>query len=231
MKIMIGIIAALEDEVRDIKKNMVRFETISRAGMTFFKGEISGKSAVAVRCGVGKVNAALCTQLLIDCFDVDQIINVGVGGAVAKGLTVGDLVISNDSVQYDMDGSAFGHPRGEIPNMEITYFPADKKLIELAKSAASKVGVKALVGRVMTADLGVDSVDLKKELTILFGGACVEMEGAAIGQVAYVNQIPYIVIRSISDNADGDLVETYQQNFKQSVIAAAEMVIEMIKNM
>ena len=221
---MIGIIAALKDEVRDIKNNMTQVETSEKAGMTFYKGMLYGKLVVAVMCGVGKVNAALCTQALADLFNVDCVINVGVGGAVAKGLTVGDIVISKDSVQYDMDASAFGHPRGEIPNMDMTFFPADERLIELAKGAA------ALVGRVMTADLGVDSQALKQELTELFGGACVEMEGAAIGQAACINHIPYIVIRSISDNADGDLVETYQNNFQMSVVNAAKMVLEMVKN-
>ena len=221
---MIGIIAALKDEVRDIKNNMTQVETSEKAGMTFYKGMLYGKLVVAVMCGVGKVNAALCTQALADLFNVDCVINVGVGGAVAKGLTVGDIVISKDSVQYDMDASAFGHPRGEIPNMDMTFFPADERLIELAKEAA------ALVGRVMTADLGVDSQALKQELTELFGGACVEMEGAAIGQAACINHIPYIVIRSISDNADGDLVETYQNNFQMSVVNAAKMVLEMVKN-
>ena len=162
---MIGIIAALKDEVRDIKNNMTQVETSEKAGMTFYKGMLYGKLVVAVMCGVGKVNAALCTQALADLFNVDCVINVGVGGAVAKGLTVGDIVISKDSVQYDMDASAFGHPRGEIPNMDMTFFPADERLIELAKEAAAKVGAAALVGRVMTADLGVDSQALKQELT------------------------------------------------------------------
>lgn len=227
---MIGIIAALKDEVRDIKNKMDTVETTEKAGMTFYKGTLFQKPVVAVMCGVGKVNAALCTQILVDLFDVSSIINVGVGGAVAKGLRVGDIVISKDSVQYDMDGSAFGHPRGEIPNMDVTFFPADEHLIQLAKNAADNVGAAAMVGRVMTADLGVDSPELKKELTELFGGACVEMEGAAIGQAAYINKIPYIVIRSISDNADGDLVETYQNNFQLSVVNAAKMVLQMVEN-
>lgn len=227
---MIGIIAALKDEVRDIKNKMEAVEITQKAGMTFYKGTLFGKPTVAVMCGVGKVNAALCAQVLVDLFAVDCIINVGVGGAVAKGLRVGDIVISKDAVQYDMDGSAFGHPRGEIPNMDMTFFPADERLIQLAKNAAANVGATALVGRVMTADLGVDSPALKKELTELFGGACVEMEGAAIGQAAYINQIPYIVIRSISDNADGDLVETYQNNFQQSVVNAAKMTMGIVEN-
>ena len=176
---MIGIIAALKDEVRDIKNNMTQVETSEKAGMTFYKGMLYGKLVVAVMCGVGKVNAALCTQALADLFNVDCVINVGVGGAVAKGLTVGDIVISKDSVQYDMDASAFGHPRGEIPNMDMTFFPADERLIELAKEAAAKVGAAALVGRVMTADLGVDSQALKQELTELFGGTPQMCLGAA----------------------------------------------------
>ena len=226
----LGIIGAMEVEVSLLREQLEAPSASQRAGMTFWSGLLRGMPVVIVPCGVGKVNAALCTQALADLFNVDCVINVGVGGAVAKGLTVGDIVISKDSVQYDMDASAFGHPRGEIPNMDMTFFPADERLIELAKEAAAKVGAAALVGRVMTADLGVDSQALKQELTELFGGACVEMEGAAIGQAACINHIPYIVIRSISDNADGDLVETYQNNFQMSVVNAAKMVLEMVKN-
>ena len=227
---MIGILCAMDQEVAALYEMIQQPEITEISGYRFAVGRLAGKDVVVAKCGVGKVNAALCTQALADLFNVDCVINVGVGGAVAKGLTVGDIVISMDSVQYDMDASAFGHPRDEIPNMDMTFFPADERLIELAKEAAAKVGAAALVGRVMTADLGVDSQALKQELTELFGGACVEMEGAAIGQAACINHIPYIVIRSISDNADGDLVETYQNNFQMSVVNAAKMVLEMVKN-
>ncbi len=228
---MIGIIAALDGEVRDIKNSMEHVEAAEYGRLVFYKGTLSGKDVVLSRCGVGKVNAALCTQQMIDHYQIDTVINVGVAGGVAKGLGVGDIVISKDAVQYDMDASAFGHPRGEIPNMDITYFPADERLINLAKDAAAKVGEAALVGRIMTADLGVASGELKAELTEAFGGACVEMEGAAIAQTAWINELPYVVIRSISDNADDDAPEIYADHFEQSVKNAAIMVLEMVKKL
>ncbi|MDO4289208.1 MAG: 5'-methylthioadenosine/adenosylhomocysteine nucleosidase [Eubacterium sp.] len=227
---MIGIIAALDGEVQDIKKEMVSEEILEYAGMRFYKGLLFGKPAVAVRCGVGKVNAGICTQVLVDRFGVEAVINVGIAGGLAKGLRVGDLVIGKDAVQYDMDASAFGHPVGEIPNMDITYFPADERLVNLAKNAASGLGAIALVGRILTADKGVGSTALKEQLRADFDGACVEMEGAAIAQAAYINKIPYCVIRSISDNADDSAAETYEENFAQSMKNAAAMVLEMIKN-
>lgn len=227
---MIGIIAALDGEVLDIKREMEAEEVHEYAGMHFYKGLLYEKPVVVVKCGVGKVNAGICTQILVDKFEIEAVINVGIAGGLAKGLCVGNLVIGKDAVQYDMDATAFGHPVGEIPNMDITYFPADQKLVDSARNAASELGVIALVGRILTADKGVGSTRLKEELRANFDGACVEMEGAAIAQAAYINHIPYCVIRSISDNADDSAAETYENNFEQSMKNAAAMVLKMIKD-
>lgn len=208
---------------------MTAVETSEFGRLIFYKGKISDKDVVVVQCGVGKVNAALCTQLLVDHFQIDCIINVGVAGGVAKGLYVGDIVISKDAVQYDVDASAFGHPRGEIPNMDMTYFPADERLIALAKEAAASVGNAALAGRIMTGDRGVASKAIKDELTEAFGGACVEMESGAIAQTAFINDLPYVVIRSISDNADDSAPETYENSLDLSVRHASEMVLKMVE--
>lgn len=226
---MIGIIAAMENEVSDVKSVMEDSIKIIHGGMTFIKGKIHQKEIVVVKSGIGKVNAAICTQILIDLFKAKAIINVGVAGAVDPDLEVGDIVISEDSCQYDMDARAFGHPRGEIPNMDITFFKADQTLISLAEKAASGLNVTYRLGRVMTADLGVDSNELKEELRAEFGGLCVEMEGAAVGQVAFVNQVPYLVIRSISDKADGNLKEDYKNNLESSIKNGVAMVLAMIQ--
>ncbi|KNZ40269.1 5'-methylthioadenosine/adenosylhomocysteine nucleosidase [Acetobacterium bakii] len=225
---MIGIIAAMENEARDIKSSMTDTIKIHHGGMTFIKGKIHHKEAVVVQSGIGKVNAAICTQILIDLFKAKSIINVGVAGAVHPDLDVGDIVISADSCQYDMDARAFGHPWGEIPNMDITFFKADKTLIELAEKAAIELNATYRIGRVMTADLGVDSHELKEKLFAHFGGLCVEMEGAAIGQVAYINQVPYLIIRSISDKADGNLKEDYKKNLENSIKNGVAMVLSMV---
>lgn len=226
---MIGIIAAMDSEVRDIKSAMEDGIKIHHGGMTFFKGKLHGKEVVAVKSGIGKVNAAMCTQILIDLFKVKAIIHVGVAGAVHPDLEIGDIVISEDSCQYDMDARAFGHPRGEIPNMELTFFKADKELIRLAQEAAAELQVSYRVGRIMTADLGVDSNKLKEELFAEFGGLCVEMEGAAVGQVAVLNQVPYLVIRSMSDKADANMTDDYKANLEASIKHGVSMVLRMVQ--
>jgi adenosylhomocysteine nucleosidase len=226
---MIGIIAAMDSEVRDIKSAMEDGIKIHHGGMTFFKGKLHQKEVIAVKSGVGKVNAAMCTQILIDIFKVNTIIHVGVAGAVHPDLEIGDIVISEDSCQYDMDARAFGHPRGEIPNMDITFFKADPALIKLAVAAAQELDATYRVGRVMTADLGVDSNKLKEELREEFGGLCVEMEGAAVGQVAMLNQVPYLVIRSMSDKADSNLTDDYKENLEASIKNGVAMVLNMIQ--
>ncbi|PKM59065.1 MAG: 5'-methylthioadenosine/adenosylhomocysteine nucleosidase [Firmicutes bacterium HGW-Firmicutes-4] len=226
---MIGIIAAMDSEVRDIKSAMEDGIKIHHGGMTFFKGKLHQKEVIAVKSGVGKVNAAICTQILIDIFKVNTIINVGVAGAVHPDLEIGDIVISEDSCQYDMDARAFGHPRGEIPNMDITFFKADPMLIKLAVAAAQELDATYRVGRIMTADLGVDSNKLKEELREEFGGLCVEMEGAAVGQVAMLNQVPYLVIRSMSDKADSNLTDDYKENLTASIKNGVAMVLNMVQ--
>ena len=226
---MIGIIAAMDSEVRDIKSEMEDGIKIHHGGMTFFKGKLHQKEVVSVKSGIGKVNAAMCTQILIDVFKVTTIIHVGVAGAVHPDLEIGDIVISEDSCQYDMDARAFGHPRGEIPNMDITFFKADPTLIELAVAAAEALNASYRVGRIMTADLGVDSNKLKQELLEEFGGLCVEMEGAAVGQVAMLNQVPYLVIRSMSDKADSNLTDDYKANLEASIKNGVAMVLNMVK--
>jgi adenosylhomocysteine nucleosidase len=171
----------------------------------------------------------MCTQVLIDVFKVTTIIHVGVAGAVHPELEIGDIVISEDSCQYDMDARAFGHPRGEIPNMDITFFKADPTLIKLAVAAAKELKASYRVGRIMTADLGVNSNKLKAELREEFGGLCVEMEGAAVGQVAMLNQVPYLVIRSMSDKADANLTDDYKANLEASIKNGVAMVLSMVK--
>lgn len=228
---MIAIIAAMESEVRDLREVMENTFKIHHSGMTFIKGKLHDKEIILVQSGVGKVNAAICAQILIDLFEADTLINLGVAGAVGPDLALGDIVISTDSVQYDMDARAFGHPLGEIPNMDVTFFKADEKLIEKGENAAKKLAVTYYKGRVMTADLGVDSPDLKKRLWEEFKGLCVEMEGAAIGQVAMINRVPYVIIRSISDKADENQLSDYQANLERSIKKGVEIVKDMIKNL
>ncbi|MGL4607485.1 MAG: 5'-methylthioadenosine/adenosylhomocysteine nucleosidase [Eubacteriaceae bacterium] len=225
---MIGVIAALEREVTDIQDQMAFSQKIRHAGMDFFRGKIHEQDVVAVKCGVGKVSAAMCTQILIDKFAVKALINIGVAGGIHPEIEVGDIVISQDSCQYDMDATAFGHPWGEIPNLGMTFFPSDQRMIDKAHKIAELLKLPYRIGRVLTADLGVDDADLKKKLLKEFGGLCVEMEGGAVGQVAAINEVPYVIIRSISDNADGNLTVDYEKNFEASIKGGVDLVLGMI---
>ncbi|WP_027340736.1 5'-methylthioadenosine/adenosylhomocysteine nucleosidase [Halonatronum saccharophilum] len=204
-----GIIGAMEIEIERLKKGMDIEEEFKKANMTFYSGKLKGKKVVLVRSGIGKVNAAVCTQILIDEFEIDKIIFTGVAGAVDPQLDVGDIVISEDVVQHDVDVTAFGRELGEIPELNRASFKADKNLVQMAKEIGEKVlseggGSKVKVGRVLSGDQFISNNDKAKWLREKFSGSCTEMEGASVGQVAFLNNIPFVIIRSISDKADGE---------------------------
>jgi len=227
----IGIIGAMDEEVALIKSTMNVENTIEKAGCKFLAGTIEGKNAVVVRCGIGKVNAAMCTQILIDLFNVDAVINTGAAGALASGITVGDVVISTDAQQHDMDCSPLGDPIGVIPRMKESIFKADTKLIKAAFEASDKViDGKTVMGRVVSGDQFIASSDVKDKLINIFKGSCAEMEGAAIAHICYMNSVPYVIIRNISDSADGSA----DVSFSEFCITAAEhsgkIVLEMMKH-
>ncbi len=226
---MIGIIAAIKEEFEPLLAALETPKKTEKAGMAFYTGTIGKRSTTLVMGGVGKVNAACCTQILVDVFHVDAVINAGIAGALAPGLHVGDIVVSTDAMQYDMDATAFGHPKGEIPNMAITYFPAGAALVAAAKEAADHLGIPIHTGRMMTADLGLDNAELKDELARTYGGACCEMEGAAVAQAAFINGIPYLVVRSMSDNADENLLETYEENIENAAENVARLVLGLVE--
>ncbi|HZX21574.1 MAG TPA: 5'-methylthioadenosine/adenosylhomocysteine nucleosidase, partial [Clostridia bacterium] len=190
---------------------------------------IENKEVVLVRCGIGKVNAAICTQILISIFDIKTIINIGVAGAIRDTLNILDIVISTDVQQHDFDVTGFGYKPGEIPRMKKFIFPADENLIEKALNASKEVLTdnKAVKGRIVSGDIFVSDVKLKRDLLKNFGGYCTEMEGAAIGHTCYVNNIPFVVIRAISDKADGSA----HGNFKEFVYEAVNHSGNIIKAM
>lgn len=208
---MIGIIGAMEDEVAELKKSMDIEETVEIASLSFCRGKLSGKEAVVVRSGIGKVNAAVCAQILADRFDVDVIINTGIAGSLDADIDIGDIVISTDAVEHDMDASIFGDPIGQIPRMDTFSFPADERLVKLAKEVNEKANpdIHTWTGRVVSGDQFVSSAEKKEELVRLFNGKCTEMEGAAIAHAAYLNHISCVIIRAISDKADNSATMDY----------------------
>ena len=226
---MIGIIGAMDEEVISLKRKMIVKEQINKVGMTFFVGTIDEKDVVVVRCGIGKVNAAVCTQVLVDVFNAECIINTGVAGALYPELNIGDIVISSDTVEHDMDASAVGNPRGEIPRMNKTYFEADAKLIEVANEATKRVKGEhnVFIGRVASGDQFVSSIKVKEDIYSTFTAYCAEMEGAAIAHTCFLNQIPFVIIRAISDKAD----QSADVNFEEFVDVAARNASRMIEYM
>ena len=227
----IGIIGAMEIEVTLLKSKLDIILTKQVAGMEFALGKLSGKNVVVARCRVGKVNAAMCAQILIDMYGVDCVINTGVAGAIANVLDIGDVVISSDLVQHDFDTCGVGDAPYTNPSIDESFFKADERLIKIAKTAcdAALLRNKAYVGRIATGDQFVMSNDVKARIWDDLGGMCVEMEGAAIGQVCYLNNVPFVVIRSISDKADNSAHVAFE-TFVDEASNISALVVEGMLN-
>jgi len=199
----LGIIGAMDIEVAVLKDNMENMTITKKAGMEFYDGILEGLPAVVVQCGVGKVNAAMCTQILCDCFAVTHLVNTGIAGSLNAALDIGDLVVSRDAMYHDFDCVHFGYEMGKVPGMDVVAFPADETMIRYALEAAEAVHPGHVqTGRVASGDLFVAEREAKERIIARTGALCTEMEGAAIAQTAYRNAVPFVVLRAISDKAD-----------------------------
>lgn len=201
----LGIIGAMQVEVETLLGEMTNRRTIRKAGSDFYEGTLEGLPVVVVQCGVGKVNAALCTQILCDCFQVTHIVNTGVAGSLCNELDIGDLVISRDAMYHDFDCSVINpaYQVGQVPGFDTPAFPADEKLVSYAFAAAESVNPRhTRIGRVASGDQFVCRKDQKESIISLTGALCTEMEGAGTAQTASRNGVPYVIIRAISDKAD-----------------------------
>lgn len=227
---MLGIIGAMDDEVARLKDMISGLHIVQRAGMEFYKGQIHERDVVVVKCGVGKVNAAMCTQSMIDIFDVDAIINTGIAGSLDADIDIGDIVLATDTVEHDMDVAALGYAPGVIPDTETSIFDTDKRLLEIAQAATETAGldVKVFTGRVVSGDQFISSKDKKKWLVSEFGGRCAEMEGASIGHVAVLNKVPYLVVRAISDKADDSAQMDYPSFAAKAIDNSVKLMTEII---
>jgi len=207
----IGIIGAMDEEVSRLKDAMEGVSIAKKAGMEFYKGKLSGKQAVVVRSGIGKVNAGICTQILVDDYHVDAVINTGVAGSLRNEINIGDIVLSTDALYHDMDATGFGYDPGVIPRMEESIFKASEELRSVAKKVCAQVNpeIGIFEGRVVSGDQFISDRDVKERITGQFGGYCTEMEGAAIAHTAWLNDIPFLVIRAISDKADHSATMDY----------------------
>jgi len=208
----LGIIGAMTVEVEALKEKMQNKTVTGKAGMEFCEGVLCGVSAVVVQCGVGKVNAAMCVQILCDLFDVTHVVNTGVAGSLDAKLDIGDFVISKDAMYHDFDCHILNpaYPVGQVPGMAVHAFPGDEKLQKLALEAAEKVHAgHVLLGRVASGDQFICDSDVKAAIVENTGASCTEMEGAAIAHACYRNAVPFVVIRAISDKADNSAEMDY----------------------
>lgn len=223
----IGIIGAMEEEVTALREKLADGKMLRKASMDFYSGTFNGVEAVVVRSGIGKVNAGICTQILADIYGVDAVINTGIAGSLKAEINIGDIVISTDALQHDMDATGFGYEPGVIPRMETSCFRADAELVEKARAACEEAvpGIQVFTGRVVSGDQFISDKKVKARIIGQFGGMCTEMEGAAIAQAAWLNQIPFVIIRAVSDKADDSATVDYP-TFERQAIAHSVALVE-----
>lgn len=223
----IGIIGAMELEVEELKSKMSVNNIVKKANMDFYEGTLNGAPVVIVRSGIGKVNAALCVQILADVFNVTHVINTGIAGSLNAKLDIGDILISKDAIHHDMDVTIFGYQLGEVPQMGCREFSADENMVALAKASCEKVNpdIHAIIGRVVSGDQFISSKEVKDKLIATFHGDCAEMEGASIAHGAYLNNIPFVIIRAISDKAD-DSAEMDYPTFEKAAAKHSALLVE-----
>ena len=226
----IGIIGAMEVEVQALKSNMTVNRIVKKASMEFYEGIIGGKNVVVVRSGIAKVNAGICVQILVDLFDVTHVINTGVAGSLDSKLNIGDIVLSVDACYHDVDITIFGYAKGEVPQIGAVNFEADKEMREKAKASIKKVApdIGVYEGRVCSGDQFISSKEVKDDIIKNHGGMCAEMEGAAIAQASYLNGVPFLIIRAISDKADGSAEVDYPTFEAKAAKDCAALVMELI---
>lgn len=221
---MLGFICALGIEVEGIVKMMDKIERKTVAKITYFKGEIDGTDAVCCECGIGKVNAAMSTQLMIDLYSPDVIINSGIAGSLSGDIRIGDIVVSDDCVQHDMDGTEMGDPLGMVQfnDEKRIEIPADRATADKLYAACKTIeGITVFRGRIASGDAFIASRDRRQRIADHFGALACEMEGAAVGTVCYRNGVPFAILRSISDDFNNNELMDY---FKFREIAAGHSI-------
>ena len=224
----LGIIGAMEIEVAILKSKLENARVTKVGPMEFFEGTLAGCEVVIVMCGVGKVHAAMCTQVLCSSFGVNAIVNTGVAGSLDAQLDICDVLVSTDAIQHDMDVTHLGYDVGKVPGLDVQAFPADEKLIRYACEASEAIRPgHTKMGRVATGDQFVNSKALKEQIIENTGAKCTEMEGGAIAQVAYVNQVPFVILRAISDKAD-DSADMDYPTFEKLAAANCAAVTEAL---
>jgi len=223
---MIGIIGAMDIEIEHINAGMEEKEEITVSGALYTKGKLYGKDVVTAVCGIGKVFAAMCAQTMIIKFGADKIINTGVAGGLTNKTDILDTVVATALVQHDMDTTYFGDPRGMISGINVVEFECDKTL---ADKIIANVEGNFIRGIIASGDCFVADNDKKNDISETFNAVACEMEGAAIAQICYVNKVPFCVLRTISDGANGEEM-SYEKFRGVAAEKAAKVIINTIKN-
>ena len=228
----LGIIGAMCEEVETLVEKLENKRESVHAWSTYYEGRLEGLDVVVVQCGVGKVNAAMCAQILCSCYGVTHLVNTGIAGSLCAELDIGDLVVSQDAMYHDFDCNAFGYPSGKVPGMDVIAFPADEKMMAYAFAAAESVNPgHTKIGRVASGDQFVASKEQKNKIIATTQGVCTEMEGAAIAQTAYRNGLPFVILRAISDKADDSAEMDYPTFERIAAHRCAEVTRKMAKQL
>lgn len=228
----IGIIGAMEEEVASLLKKYGNSKETEILQYKYHSFIINNCKIIIVRSGIGKVNSAICTQLLIDRFEVDYIINTGVAGSISDELEIGDIVFSNATMQHDVDVTTFGYKLGQIPRMGEKYiFESDEYLLNKSKEIADKKGYKYQIGLIVSGDSFVGSDEKKKWILKNFDASCVDMESGAIGHVCSINNIPYLAIRCISDTSDNRASMKYEDFVELALERSFEITSNLIEGL
>lgn len=231
--VRVGIIGAMESEVSQLVAEVADARTRSICGMGFVCGELEGVDVVVVRCGVGKVNAAMCATVLVSVLGVTHVINTGVAGSLDARIEIGDLVVSSDAVEHDLDVTPLGYKPGEHPDLHLVAFEADAALRRavVAAAAVAAPDVNVFEGRVCSGDRFVASPEDKRAIVETFGGMCCEMEGAAIAHVCHLAEVPFVVVRAISDKADDSGTVDYPTFEKAAAARCAGIVLAALPHL
>ena len=224
----IGIIFAMEEELRELLNVMELEREYSIFDLKFYECKLNDLTCILVESGVGKVNAARTCQILIDNMSVDFVFNIGVAGGVSEMLSVGDIVIVDKLVQHDFDITAFNHPKGYIPNVG-DFIKCDDYLVYLVNMTANKLNIPVLRGTIASGDIFCTDPKMSEKSNKKFSALCVEMEGASIGQVCYLSHVPCLIIRCISDTPNNNNVITYEEFLESSSRNVAHLMLEVLK--
>ena len=223
----IGVIGAMQMEVDNLKEALQKSKTETFSGVEFVIGELEGKTVVAAKCGVGKVFAAICAQTMILKYDVDMIVNIGVAGTLTRDLNVLDVALASNVLQHDIDTSPLGDPVGLISGINMILLPTDAHMNEVMAACLKDKGINFRKGSIATGDQFIATDEKRDFIREHFEAIAAEMEGGSIGHVCYVNEVPFTVLRSISDGAGGAM--DYETFAEKAAVQSIEVVIEFIK--